>query len=171
MKPIKAQDILISLVGKWSIHREIKNNIDNSISGISSGIVEFRKISNKIVIYEELVETCLNNGLKLSGKISYIFKIEKDKLQQYGLTKQNNEVKEDHMFELNFFDNYQNKSASASYLCKNDRYEVVYCFYGKNLLSIDYKVKGDKKNYFTHTQLEKESINKPTIYDMGAGLK
>jgi len=150
--PIDALNIFQLLKGKWSLNRQFDNKTSSDFSGYASGETLLESNDETTLSYNEIVNAAFNNGVESTGTTSYKFKIEQNQLHQYLVT----QSEEAYMFELNFFaHNSDKKQAKASYVCKQDRYDVVYTFLNDTQFNVIYTVTGPQKDYTTITSFKR----------------
>lgn len=146
---MNALSIFRWLEGTWSLSRQITG------TGKMNGKAVFRLENpinlNRYHYREEGILTFLTNQ-SLNFHREYVYEYDENH-QIINVYFNENPLKFFH--KLQFSTDF--KSADASHLCINDRYDAYYTFLNENQFGLQYRVKGPKKDYQIISTFTKEN--------------
>lgn len=140
---LKISQLFASLEGSWKLSRTILNE------GKVQGHAVFTKIpqSQAALLYrEEGVFTSEDSKTVLTVFREYIYRLEQGKISAYF------HEKTPRLFHTLVF---EGAVAKAGHLCGCDQYDAVYHFKHPHTFTLDYVIKGPKKDLKIHTIFEK----------------
>uniref|UniRef100_A0A914P7E1 DUF6314 domain-containing protein n=1 Tax=Panagrolaimus davidi TaxID=227884 RepID=A0A914P7E1_9BILA len=148
-----------SLVGKWSIDRQIFDKLSNLTAKVY-GVAVISKQSQNELLYNEEIQVKWENSLETtSGSKLYKYVLsDSSKLEQYNsiYDREGNQGFEK-MYDLNFYcDEASNiLFANGEFQCGPDLYKAEYEFDSLKKFQLIYEVKGKSKNFVTKTIFRK----------------
>jgi len=126
------------LQGSWKLDRTITSF--NKLIGTASGIANAIKINDSTLFYKEELEVIINN-VKTKSHKQYLYNLEDGKLYK--------KFDDNTLFYQLIFKKYL---AKGVHLCGKDLYKATYKFYNDTNFSLEYDIKGPRKDDVIKTE-------------------
>lgn len=149
--------IFASLIGKWSIERQIIDKLANLTAHVN-GYATITETKPNELLYSEEVQVKWQNATEehlASKKYRYILDgPNNDIITQYNsiFSKDSDELEYEKMYDLKFYRDDGNEKkfhAIGEFLCSKDLYKAEYDFESPRRFRLNYEAKGPAKNFVT----------------------
>ena len=138
------------LKGKWNLNRSINDH------GHMKGIATFSPfcMNPLALFYREEGEHILQNGVAFSFFKEYIYCLNQKYIDVYF----SYNTKRSALFhKLLFEEAFESCLATGEHGCGKDTYKAIYQFFGLNTFTLQYDIRGPKKNLRIHTLFQRQS--------------